>query len=76
LTYFDKDEPEFSFRLPGDIPDMSIDIGEGKVHMKPSLHTVYVDMEKKLLSMLWRGSVEIESFEALGTIGAPKIVIQ
>ncbi len=76
LDYFDKDESRFRFQLPGDTPDIKIDIGSGSNHLKPSIHTIVIDMEKKSLSMLWRGSVQIESFEEMATIGAPKIDIK
>lgn len=76
LDYFDKNEPNFRFQLPGDTPDIKIDIGSGSNHLKPSIHTIVIDMEQKSLSMLWRGSVEIESIEEMATIGAPKIDVQ
>jgi hypothetical protein len=75
LDYFDKNEPIFRFQLPGDTPDIKIDIGSGSNHVKPSLHTIVIDMEKKSLSMVWRGAVEIESFDEMATIGEPKISI-
>jgi hypothetical protein len=76
LDYLDKSEPNFLFKLPGDIPEMKIDIGGGNVNLNPALHTVYIDMTKKSLTMLWRGSVEIEGFEALAEIGTPKVSVK
>lgn len=76
LTFFDKEDPNFTFVLPGDIPRMSVDIGKGNEELKPVIHTVFINMEKKSMYMLWRGYIEIEGIEALATIGAPKIKVQ
>jgi hypothetical protein len=76
IDYMDRNEPHYSFTLPGDIPEMKIDIGEGASPLNPSIHTIVIDMEKKVLSMVWRGAVEIDGFEALATIGEPKISVK
>jgi hypothetical protein len=76
IDYMDKYEPYYSFELPGDIPEMKIDIGDGTSLLKPSIHTVAINMEDKVFTMVWRGSVEIDGFESLATIGVPKISVK
>jgi hypothetical protein len=72
LVYFDRDYPQFDFRLPADYPTLTIDMGKGPQELERNLHTVVIDMEKKLLTMLWRGSLRYGGIDELATV--PKLI--
>lgn len=65
LAHLDKHHPQFAFTLPGIRPTAWIDVGEGPEDMAMALHTVVVDMEKHLLTMVWRGCVYYGGVEAM-----------
>ena len=65
LKYFDPDMPVFQFALPEEKPVIIADLGNGRNELSPVVQTVIIDMDKKLLSIIWRGSCPIESFEAI-----------
>lgn len=59
LRYFDADTPEFCFSLPAESPSLRLDTGSGpQAACAPQLETVSIDMEHKLLTMLWRARTE------------------
>lgn len=70
LAHLDKDFPQFAFILPGVRPTAWIDAGEGPTDMAMALHTAVVDMEKKTLTMVWRGCVFYGGIESMKTFTA------
>lgn len=67
LVYFDKDNPVFEFCLPGEVPVIQIDTGNGMEEFPAALQTVIIDMNSKLLSTVWRGCKEYEGIGQLST---------
>jgi hypothetical protein len=74
LEYMDPQYPVFECKLPGEVPVMSLDIGDGAKELKPVLDTVVIDKNNSILTMLWRGSFEYGGIEILGDL--PKIEIK
>lgn len=68
LKYFDQDYTQLQFTLPGEKPFIVADIGMGPTALTPELQTVIIDMNCKILSLVWCGSCSIESFEAIEKI--------
>lgn len=68
LTYMDARFPVFESELPQDYPTITLDIGEGSVELERNLHTVVIDKEKNILTMLWRGSMEYGGVEELAQL--------
>ena len=68
LAYFDKDNPVFEFPLPGERPEMTMDLGEGPEELKPVLQTLTIDMQKKVMTMVWRGHTVYGGIEQLATL--------
>jgi hypothetical protein len=56
LTHLTR-EPEMSFRLPGEVPAMTLDIGFGETPLEPVLHTVSIDGEQRKVDLIWRGAL-------------------
>ena len=50
-------ECQLNFRLPGETPGISIDIGNGLQEPDVVLHTVMVHAEQHQLDLVWRGAV-------------------
>jgi len=71
LVYFDANYPRFDFQLPGDIPGLTIDIGDGVQEVAPNLHTVVIDKENNLLTLTWAGYFPYGGLEQLAQV--PKI---
>jgi len=46
-----------SFHLPGDMPEIGMDIGEGIMQTKVVIHTVMIHMEERQVDIVWRGAV-------------------
>lgn len=67
LKYFDKDYPTFEFELPSEKPVMTIDTGEGPRELCVALQTVVIDMNTRLLSVVWRGICEYGGIEELSS---------
>jgi hypothetical protein len=65
FAYLDASVAQFSFNLPGVRPIAWLDVGKGPADMAMALHTVVVDMEKKRLTMVWRGSAYYGGLEAM-----------
>ncbi len=68
IQYMDPDTPTFAFNLPGEVPTISLDIGQGSQELEPALQTVVIDMENKTLQMVWRGAMEYGGVEELGML--------
>ncbi len=68
LTFLDPDHPKFEFALPGHTPVMTLDIGDGPVQLQSALHTVVIDKDTNLLTMIWRGAFELENIEQFGQL--------
>jgi hypothetical protein len=58
LFGMDPKYPIFEFKLPGDIPKMSLCIGDETFPLQPQLQTVFIDKENNTLIMVWRGCKE------------------
>lgn len=71
LKYFDARYPTYDFSLPNDLPKMTLDIGDGPTLLEPVLHTVVIDMNKKMLYLVWRGCLEYGGIEALAKMNGP-----
>ncbi len=50
-------EGRLSFQLPTDRPAIGLDIGEGVQQPDVVLHTVMIDMDERLVDLVWRGAV-------------------
>jgi len=50
-------ECQLNFRLPGEIPGIGIDIGNGVQEPDVVLHTVMIHAEERQLDLVWRGAV-------------------
>jgi hypothetical protein len=46
-----------SFQLPGDMPQLGLDIGSGVQEPQVVLHTVMIRMEERQVDLVWRGAV-------------------
>ena len=46
-----------SFSLPGDMPGIEVDIGEGLTPTDVVIHTVMIHMEERQADILWRGAL-------------------
>jgi len=71
LSFLDPESQTVQFALPGELPAMSLDIGDGAKALTPVLHTVVIDMTQKLLSMVWRGALYYGGLEELARV--PKL---
>ncbi len=68
LKYMDAQFPVFEFQLPCDFPEITLDIGNGPIELKRVLHTIVIDKEKNMLTMLWRGAMEYGGIEELAEV--------
>lgn len=68
LTYLDPDNPVLEFKLPGDIPEITLDIGDGPVGLDPALQTLVINVRGKLMTMLWRGMMKFGGVRQLGEL--------
>jgi len=74
LPYLAGDEPitllnldpqgRTEFRLPGQRPRVSVDLGQGAQEPPVVLHTVMIRMDERKLDMLWRGAVPYEGLDS------------
>ncbi len=71
LTYMDSQFPLFETALPAEIPVMLLDTGDGANELEPFLDTVTIIKDQNLLTVLWRGSSQIQTLEEIN--GARKI---
>jgi len=51
-------EGAFDFTLPGDAPQITLDVGQGEQRLEPVLHTVTVRMDEREVDLVWRGAFE------------------
>ncbi len=65
MRFLDAEFPAFEFGLPGDKPQLWIDVGQGKQKMEAVLQTVEIYKETNQCTMLWRGSVQYGGPESL-----------
>lgn len=68
LTYLDPDTPRFEAALPGKVPVLTLDLGAGPRELEPNLHTVVIDMDRKRVLLVWRGSLRYGGLEELATL--------
>jgi hypothetical protein len=68
LAYLDREHPTFEFPLPNERPLMTVNVGDGAAELETALHTVVIDKERNVLTMLWRGAFGI------GTVGLADIL--
>lgn len=67
LKYFDKNYPSFEFKLPSEKPVITLDTGDGVRELSAVLQTVVIDMNTRLLSVVWRGFREYDGIEQLAS---------
>lgn len=53
------------FLLPGDRPEMQLDIGKGLRDLDPVLHTVQIRGEERQVDLVWRGALPYPGLEYL-----------
>jgi hypothetical protein len=76
LRYFDADRAEFCFSLPADKPSLTLDTGSGpQAASPPQLETVSIDMEQKVLSLVWRAEVACPGIEQSAELKAFAIAV-
>lgn len=54
-----------TFSLPGEMPQISLDLGFGHKQLKPRLHTVSIRPDDLELDMIWRGALEYPGYSWL-----------
>jgi hypothetical protein len=55
-------EGSIKFQLPGDVPEIVLDIGRGEQQPESRLHTVSIRPDDKELDLIWRGSCVYEGY--------------
>jgi len=50
------------FQLPGDVPEIVLDIGRGEQQLESKLHTVSIRPDDRELDLIWRGSCIYEGY--------------
>ncbi|MFP4681028.1 MAG: DUF2169 domain-containing protein [Chitinispirillaceae bacterium] len=68
LTNLDSAHPTFQTVLPAESPTIVIDIGNGKKELEPVLDTVVIHKEQNLITLLWRGSLGLESRDEISEL--------
>jgi hypothetical protein len=53
------------FKLPGETPGMTLDIGSGENELQPVLHTVCIRLEEMQVDMIWRGAHPYQGWDWL-----------
>jgi len=54
-----------AFQLPGETPQMMLDIGLGENELKPVLHTVCIRLDAMQVDLVWRGAHEYPGLDWL-----------
>jgi hypothetical protein len=54
-----------AFQLPGEAPQMMLDIGFGENELKPVLHTVCIRLDAMQVDLVWRGAHEYPGLDWL-----------
>ncbi len=65
LAHLDRENPQFTFNLPGERPRAWLDVGDGKEEMKMVLQSVVVYKNTNQLAMIWRGSAYYGGIESI-----------
>ena len=55
------------FSLPGDVPQIGLDAGEGEQSLAARLQTVFILPEARRVDLIWRGSLDIAGIDWLAT---------
>jgi hypothetical protein len=53
------------FSLPGDAPNIGLDLGQGMQQLEPKLHTVSIRPDDQELDLIWRGAQRYEGYSWL-----------
>ena len=64
------------FRLPGERPQISLDIGQGAQQPKVVLHTVMIRSEERQVDLLWRGAIPYPGRDWLPEMKKMEVLIQ
>jgi hypothetical protein len=64
------------FRLPGERPQISMDIGQGTQEPEVVLHTVMIRAEDRQVDLLWRGAIPYPGRDWLPEMKKMELVIQ
>ena len=76
MTNLNSQYSVFEFSLPGQVPVMTLDVGEGRKELWPKLQTVVIDMKEMLLSMVWRGGMEYGGIDEMKKFRKVEINVQ
>lgn len=68
-------EGSFEFRLPGETPEIGLDIGFGPQEPPVVLQTVMVRMDEELVDLVWRGAVPYEGPDWLPEMRKMEVLI-
>ncbi len=66
LSHLDREYPSFEYALPGERPEIIIKSSAGSFSTDSVLQTVLINMEEKLVCLVWRGSIEQEKAGEIG----------
>ena len=59
------EEGMLRFDLPGEVPEMRLDIGKGMKGLDPVLHTVCIRGEERQVDLVWRGALAYPGIDFL-----------
>lgn len=76
LTNLNSQYSVFEFSLPGQVPVMTLDVGEGRKELWPKLQTVIIDMKEMHLSMVWRGAMEYGGINEMKKFRKVEAIVQ
>jgi hypothetical protein len=65
LVYLDSDHPKFEFRLPGERPQIHLNVGQGLEWMEPVLQNVVIFKGTDQVELTWRGSCRYDGPESM-----------
>jgi hypothetical protein len=68
LFYMDTLHAKYEFQLPGDIPLITLDIGDGPKKLEAMLHTLVIDKNSSTVTLVWRGALEYGGLEQLEVV--------
>jgi hypothetical protein len=69
-------EGETSFQLPGERPQIGLDIGEGTMESPVVLHTVMIRMEDRQVDLVWRAAFLYGGPDCLAQLNKMDVFIQ
>lgn len=64
-----------SFRLPGEVPHIGLDLGAGVQEPEVVLHTVMIRMEEGQVDLVWRGAVPFEGPDTLPELEKMEVLV-